>query len=122
MPFNPQNYRFSTGEHRDKNVIFVHFPYNLAWKDELREKFSTVRWSASKKCWYLPDMAAIRSEVGLTPKTTPGKAVLGKIHPINLAALKKMYELLLLKAYSPNTIGKPKSINRWGYMDCGDDL
>ena len=31
-----------------------------------------------------------------------GKTVISKIHPVNLAALKRMHETLLLKAYSPN--------------------
>ena len=104
MSFNPQNYQFSTGEHHNKNVIFVNFPYNLLWKDELRENFPTVKWSASKKCWYLTDNNAVRNEIGMTPKTEVGKAVMSQIHPVNKAALKRMHELLLLKAYSPNTI------------------
>jgi len=104
MSFNLQNYQFSIGEHYDKSVIFVHFPYNLLLKDDLKRKFPSVKWSVSKKCWYLPDIAAIRGEVGIKPKTEPGKAALWKIHPINQSALKRMHELLLLKAYSPSTI------------------
>jgi site-specific recombinase XerD len=104
MPFNCQNYRFSIGEHYNKTVIFVHFPYNSLWQKELKEKFPAGKWSASKKCWYLPDSNAIRNEIGMPPKTEPGKAVISQIHPVNLAALKRMHELLLLKAYSPNTI------------------
>jgi len=104
MSFNLQNYQFSTGEHHDKNVIFVHFPYNMLLKNELRGKFLSAKWSISKQCWYLPDINAIRNEIGMTPKTEMGKAVISKIHPVNQAALKRMHELLLLKAYSPNTI------------------
>jgi len=104
MSFNQQNYRFATGEHHCKKVIFVNFPFNPLWKIELREKFPTARWSLSEKCWYLPDTDSIRKELGMQPKTEPGKAVIGKIHPVNFAALKRMHELLLLKAYSPNTI------------------
>jgi len=104
MSFNHQNYQFITGEHKDKNVIFVHFPYNSLLKNELREKFPAAKWSGSRGCWYIPDANAIRKEVGLQPKTEMGKSVIGKIHPVNLAALKRMHELLLLKAYSPHTI------------------
>jgi len=104
MPFNPKNYQFSTGEHYDKQVIFVHFPYTLTLKFELRQKFPSAKWSASKQCWYLPDVAAIRTEIGMMPKIEPGKAIMGKIHPVNLDALKRMRELLLLKAYSPHTV------------------
>jgi len=104
MSFNQQNYRFLTGELHCKKVIFVRFPFNTLWKNELREKFPTARWSVPEKCWYLPDTDSIRKELGMQTKTEPGKAVIGKIHPINYAAIKRMHELLLLKAYSPNTI------------------
>jgi site-specific recombinase XerD len=104
MPFNPQNYQFSAGEHRNKNIIFVYFPCNLLLKNELRKKFPTAKWSASKRCWYLPDINAIRNEIAMQPRTEVGKAVISQIHLVNLTALKRMHELLLLKVYSPNTI------------------
>jgi site-specific recombinase XerD len=104
MSFNPQKYLFKAGEHKGKNVIFVYFPYNWQWKDELKTKFPTAQWSTSQKCWYLPDVNAIRNEIGMKPKTEMGKSAVSQIHPINQAALKRMHETLLLKAYSPNTI------------------
>jgi len=104
MSFNHINYTFSIGEHYKKNVIFVLFPFNKSLQKELREKFPTAKWSVSKKCWYLPDTNAVRNEINIKPKTEVGKAVICQIHPINQAALKRMHETLLLKAYSPNTI------------------
>ena len=104
MSFNPQNYHFSISEHRNKNVILVYFQYNPLWQKELREKFPTVKWSASKRCWYLPDVNSVRGEIGMAPKTESGKAVMSRIHSVNQAALERMHEALLLKAYSPNTI------------------
>ena len=104
MSFNVQNYKFSLGEHHDSSVIFVHFQYNQQRKNELKEKFPTAKWSMSKRCWYLPDVGAIRKEIGMAPKTEAGKDVVSRIYPVNLAALKRMHETLLLKAYSPNTI------------------
>ena len=104
MSFNHHNYQFSIGEHHSKNVIFVYFPYNSVWLKELREKFPTAKWSVSKKCWYLPDVDSIRKEIGLSPKTAQGKIAVSQINPVNLAALKRMHEQLLLKAYSPHTI------------------
>ena len=109
MSFNYQNYQFSTGQHRDNNVIFIHFPFNTLWKNELKEKFSSSKWSATKKCWYLPDTNSIRNEIGMTPKTKMGKAVISKIHPVNLAALKRLHETLLLKGSSPKTFRKYSS-------------
>jgi len=104
MSFNHLNYKFSTGEHYKKDVIFVLFPFNKLLQKELRSEFPTAKWSASKRCWYLPDINAIRNEIGLSPKTEMGKTVISQIHSINQAALKRMHETLLLKAYSPNTI------------------
>ena len=75
MSFDPKNYQFSTGEHREEKVVFVRFPFNPTLKNELREKFSNAKWSASKKCWYLPDNKEIRKEVGLEPTTEMGKTV-----------------------------------------------
>ena len=104
MSFDPQNYKFSIGEYDNKNVIFVYFAYNEQIKNELRAKFPTAKWSVSQRLWYLPDVGAIRKEVGLSEKTESGKAVLAQIRPINQGALKRMHETLLLKAYSENTI------------------
>jgi len=104
MSFNLQNYRFSIGEHRQENVIFVQFHFSYELKDELKTKFPAAKWSNSKKLWYLPDNNAIRNEIGMTSKTEVGKAVVSQIHPVNQDALKRMHDLLLLKAYSPNTI------------------
>jgi len=104
MSFNHQNYQFKTGVHNEKNVIFVLFQYNQLLQKELKEKFPTAKWSVSKKCWYILDTDSIRNEIGMTPKTEMGKAVISKIRPVNQPALKRMHETLLLKAYSPNTI------------------
>ena len=104
MPFNPQNYLFSAGEHHNRKVIFVYFQYNPLQLKELKDRFPKAKWSTSKRCWYLPDINAIRHEIGMAPKTEPGKTVISQLYPDNLAALKRMHELLLLKAYSPNTI------------------
>ena len=104
MSFNYQNYKFSIGMHQDKNVIFVHFPFSASLKDELKNKFSTAKWSATKNCWYLPDVKSIRMEIGLPTKTEPSRKTFNKIHPVNIEALKRMHETLLLKAYSKNTV------------------
>jgi len=104
MAFNPANYNFSFGEHNDKNVIFVQFPFCEQLKNELRQKFPTTKWSNSRRSWYVPDVSSIRKECALPEKTEVGKAALFHIHEVNLPALKRMHELLLLKSYSENTI------------------
>jgi site-specific recombinase XerD len=104
MAFNPKNYNFSIGAHYNNNVILVHFPKNDTLKHELRSKFPSAKWSASKICWYMPDINAIRNEIGMPPITEVGKAVISQIHPVNQEALKEMHKFLVLKGYSPNTI------------------
>jgi len=104
MSFNSKNYKFSVGEHQNKNVIFVHFSFNAVLKNELKEKFPTAKWSSSKCVWCLPDNNSIRNELGIDPKTEVGKSVVCKIYPVNQAALARMHEVLLLKGYSPSTI------------------
>jgi site-specific recombinase XerD len=104
MVFNSKNYQFSIGKHQNKDVIFAHFAYNLSLKNALKVKFPSAKWCPSLKCWYLPDINGIRKEIGMRPKAESGKSVFSKIHPVNQAALKRMNDLLLLKAYSPNTI------------------
>jgi len=104
MLFNSRNYRFLLGEHRNKSVIFVLFPYNEQLKNELKTKFSMAKWSAPQKCWYLPDDNSIRNELRLPLKIEQGKTVFDQIHPVNIPALQRMHELLLLKAYRSNTI------------------
>ena len=104
MSFNPKNYQFTVGEYLNKDVIFVRFQFNPLLIKELKEKFPIAKWNRAQQCWYLPDVHAIRNEIGMFPKTEMGKVIMGRIHPVNQAALKRMHELLLLKSYSPNTI------------------
>jgi site-specific recombinase XerD len=104
MPFNPKNYKFTPGQHREKNVILVNFNFTPTLKNELKASFPSVRYSATKQCWYLPDINAIRKEIGIKPKTEPGRLTVEKIYPVNRSAITKLHETLLLKAYSPNTI------------------
>jgi site-specific recombinase XerD len=104
MGYNILNYKFSPGEHKEKNVIWVQFPNDLALRNELKQYFPAAKFSRSQKCWYLTDVAAIREQVYLKPKTASGKGVFEQISAVNRSALKRMHEELLLKAYSENTI------------------
>ncbi len=81
MSFKYQNYQFLTGEYKNRRVIFVQFRYNEQLRNELKEKFSTVKWSVSRKSWYLPDNNSIRNELGLSLKTGQGKTVFAQIRP-----------------------------------------
>lgn len=96
-------YSFSFSHHREQNVIFISFDFTHKRKEQLKNKFPSAKWSASKKMWYLPDLASVRDELGLKQKEI-GYSKMQKIHPNNQEAFEKYIEQLKLKAYSENTI------------------
>jgi len=104
MDFSLNNYQFSPGEHRDKNVIWVKFENDLKLRTELKQKFHFVKFSWTKLCWYLPDTDAIREQVGINKKIEINKDLILKINEINRPAIQQMLDTLILKSYSENTI------------------
>jgi len=98
------NYQYSLGKHHDKNVIWVKFENNLKLRNTLKQKFPFVKFSYTQKCWYLPDIASIREQVGISKKNEVSKELMLKINEINRPALQKMFDTLILKSYSENTI------------------
>ncbi len=97
-----ENYHISLGKHRDKNVIWIAFPYSLKLKEDLKKSFKSARWSNTQKSWYLPDLKSVREKLNI-PLNVIGATILNKIHPINKDAYLKMQQMLNLKAYSDNT-------------------
>jgi site-specific recombinase XerD len=98
-----KQYKFIPDTHRNKNIILIQFPYNHRLKDALRERFPSAKWSQSKKSWYLPDLDAIRTVLGMLKPESHLK-YMPLIHPNNRNAFKAYYNQLKLKAYSPNTV------------------
>ncbi|MDO5656694.1 MAG: tyrosine-type recombinase/integrase [Flavobacteriaceae bacterium] len=98
-----QQYSFSFGNHLNKEVIWIRFPYTQQLKLELKERFPSARWNPEQKAWFLPDFPAIRCRLQL-PHKSPEEKYLNKIHPINHLALMQLVEQLQLKAYSQSTI------------------
>jgi len=64
--------------------------------------FSSVKWSATKKSWYLPDIPAVRQALNMRPANNIIYK-LNKIHPINKQAYANLNEQLNLKSYSTST-------------------
>jgi integrase/recombinase XerD len=95
--------KYELGNHKGKDVIYIHFERNLEMNQRVK-KLVGVKWSNSKKAWYVLDSAFYRAKFKLLPKTPIGKEVLSQIHDINKPSLNKFVETLQLKAYSPNTI------------------
>ena len=96
------NYTFKKSVHRNQNVILIGFQYSQKLKTDLKEKFPSVKWSATKKSWYLPDLPVVRKALHLKPKNTVLQKV-QTIHPINQNAYIQLNEALSLKNYSPST-------------------
>jgi hypothetical protein len=103
MNFELKNYKFALGTHKDKNVIWVRFPNDTVLRNELKQRFPSVQFSWTNKCWYLADTKKFRECVGLDAKTVLESIQMGDISEINRLALKRMHETLLLKSYSQNT-------------------
>lgn len=95
-------YKFTPGQHRDKDVIFIQFTYSVQLKDALKSRFPPVKWSNTKKMWYLADLPSVRKALNVKPVDTVNKKI-KEIHPVNQSAYMRMYEILQLKNYSENT-------------------
>lgn len=102
LNFQPQHFHIKLGEHREKEVIFLSFPYSLPLIQHLK-KYTAARWSATKKMWYLPDNNQNRQLCQLPPKIF-GKLVLNKIAGINQPEFQKFQKHLILKGFSHNTL------------------
>ena len=96
------NYNFRLGNHRNKKVIWIEFSYNKELQAELKSRFSSVTYSASNKCWYLPDLPAIREQLNIKTEL-PGQKLLETIHPINKQSFLDYRNQLQIKSYSLNT-------------------
>lgn len=88
--------------HRGKAVIFIRFG-NEKRLNERVKKLVGVRWSATKKAWYVPDLPTYQHRFGLN-LVLAGKDVLSQIAPVNQPALQRYVETIQLKAYSESTL------------------
>lgn len=95
--------KYELANHNGKDVIYIHFEKNLELNERVK-KLAGVKWSNSKKAWYVQDSAFYREKFKLAPKSPIGKEVLSNIDAVNQPALQRYVETLQLKAYSPNTI------------------
>ncbi len=96
------NYTFQLGNHREKKVIWVKFQYNKELQKQLRERFPSLSYSASNKCWYLADLPVVRKHLNLEQNLV-GQKLLDSLHPINKQAFIDYRNQLQLKSYSINT-------------------
>ncbi|WP_236262885.1 tyrosine-type recombinase/integrase [Aggregatimonas sangjinii] len=97
-----EKYSFVFDQHRNKNVILVRFDYDKEVLQSFRARFPSAKWSRTKKCWYLPDLPALRKLLGLREKTVDEKKLEG-VSEHNQKAYLQMHHQLGLKGYSVNT-------------------
>ena len=125
--------KYELGNHRGNDVIYIHFERSLEMNIRVK-KLVGVKWSNSKKAWYVVDSTFYRVKFQLSAesfiekdvlaqiyetkspvrkavltqvhetKNPVGKEVLSQIHAVNYPALQRYVETLQLKAYSPKTI------------------
>lgn len=95
-------FRFSFGKHREKEVIWISFPYSNANVLMLKSHTKPL-WSQSQKSWYVFDSNKYRTQFGLTPKLV-GKEMILQIHPINQKAFQDFQNQILLKGFSQSTM------------------
>ena len=125
--------RYELTNHRGNDVICIHFERDLEMNKRVK-KLVGVKWSNSKKAWYVLDSTFYRVKFKLSTenpvekemfsqirkaknlvgkevlsqihetKNSVGKEVLSQIHAINYPAFQRYVETLQLKAYSPKTI------------------
>ncbi|MBP6411370.1 MAG: hypothetical protein KA313_09740 [Pseudarcicella sp.] len=67
--------KYKLGNHKDKEVIFIHFEKNQEMNQRVR-KLVGVKWSNSKKSWYVLDSAFYREKFKIPSKSLIGKEVL----------------------------------------------
>ncbi len=97
-------FRYSSGSHRGQPVIFISFEKDNFTLNYIRS-LQDVKWSQTKKSWYVPDSDFYRKEFRLQPATeellyrSPTK-----IRPVNHPHFRKFMETLHLMGYSPNTL------------------
>jgi integrase/recombinase XerD len=100
---SPSAFQYNCETYQGSEVIFIRFEYHAAKNKEVKQWIG-VKWSSSKKAWYVTDNAFYRNKFGLPPKRYVGKSVLAHISPVNQPALTRFETTLQLKAYSKNTI------------------
>lgn len=102
MDFTDKRYHFEPDEYNGKRVIWIRFEKDNELISYLRNH-TKAKWSASKKLWYVTDNRHYRALFGLQPVIV-GKEVLSRIHAVNLPALKRFQEQIILKGCSENTL------------------
>ena len=83
--------------HKSENRLWVYFEKNKALQQWIKT-FTDARWSASKRCWHIPDTDADRQKLQIPLAHTLLPNAEG------IASIETFKRYLFSKRYSPNTI------------------
>jgi integrase/recombinase XerD len=97
-----EHIKIELGTHKEVPVIQFIFDYNPQIIKDLKAAYP-VKYSATKRMWYLPDTPQYRAVLNLPPKLI-NENYIKLIHPNNQDTFRHYREELQLKAYSPNTV------------------
>lgn len=97
---SPFTYQLDT--HREQSVILIRFERNLELIQEVK-KLVGIKWSNTKKAWYVKDTLHYRQQFAIASKIEVG-SYYSKIYTINQGEYQRFIETLQLMGYSPNTI------------------
>lgn len=100
--FQSHHYSFEPGIHREKDIIWIRFPYNPELISHLK-LHTKCRWSQTQKKWYVPDVKHYRELFGMGTRFYSVKTR-KKLNTGNLKSLERYIQALQLKGYSDNTI------------------
>ena len=92
------NYNFRVGHHKGKSVIWIFYDPTHYSIQPLRT-ILPIKYSATKKAWYILDDNNSRRKVGLSLLEFPSSLQLKHVDAFN-----RYIETLKLKSYSPSTI------------------
>lgn len=100
MSIDFSNYKFVCGEHNNKKVIWILFDFKKYSINPLR-KIITVKYSKTKKAWYVSDHNRNRQSIGMDLVEFKNANYLNHDQRIEFD---RYIQTLKLKSYSPNTI------------------
>lgn len=101
LVFSPGLFDLEEGVHREQRIIWVRFQKDYE-KIALLKSVTKPRFSRTNACWYVADNPFNRKLFGLETRVL-GKEALQKISEINLPAIRRFQEHLVLKGFSKST-------------------
>lgn len=94
------NIKFEPDYHRGKDVIFISFEKNAELSLRVR-RLKGVRWSSTKKAWYVQDSVFHREKFKLAAKGLVEEKSFSKEVPTNVVAFQKKDSTLFRDKFNP---------------------